>query len=407
LHQYGRERLLESGQSAAVHSEHASYYVSLIERAEPELDRSQQADWIERLAVEQGEIRAALEWLVARGEMQDALRLAGVMTRYWEIRGQLREGRARLAELLMAPLGSAPTVARARALDGAGVLAMYQRDFASARIQLRESLALYRQHQHSQGVAWVLIHLAWLCHDCGRFKAARRFLNTALAVCNQIDDERGVARCLIIFGMMAAGELDLSAARSYLEQSLALNREVGDRWGTAWALDNLGRMHLAEAEFRQADVCLAQELLEEGVTIWRELGERRHLAYSIADLATCTARGGGDVALAWAQLAEAWTTFTDLQDTEGKVNALWNCARLLTCEGKYLQSALVLGAISGHERATGNLIWCGAQLGQRHLESLRRSVDPELVARAFADGESISLNDAIAQAHPLLRVLVS
>jgi hypothetical protein len=103
--------------------------------------------------------------------------------------------------------------------------------------------------------------------------------------------------------MMAAAELDLSAARSYLEQSLALNREVGDRSGTAWALDSLDRMRLAEAELRQADVCLTQELLEEGVAIWRELGERRHLAYSLADLATCTARGG-DVALAWTQLAK-------------------------------------------------------------------------------------------------------
>src|SRR5262249_21920298 len=118
LHQYGRERLLETGQSEVVHSRHATYYVWLAEHAEPELERSRQADWIERMGVEQAEIRAALEWLVARGEVQDALRLAGVMGRFWEIRGHLQEGRARLAELLTLPAASAPTVARALALDG-------------------------------------------------------------------------------------------------------------------------------------------------------------------------------------------------------------------------------------------------------------------------------------------------
>lgn len=63
-------------------------------------------------------------------------------------------------------------------------------------------------------------------------------------------------------------------------------REVGDRWGAAWALDNLGRALLAEAELGRADARAAEELLEDAVATWRELGERRHLAYSMSDLAT-------------------------------------------------------------------------------------------------------------------------
>jgi tetratricopeptide (TPR) repeat protein len=384
-----------------VHSRHASYYARLAEQAEPELDRSRQADWIERLAVEQAEIRAALEWLVARGEVQDALRLAGVMSRFWEIRGHLLEGRARLGELLTLPAASAHTVARARALDGAAVLAMYQFDFAAARPLFRESLALYRQHRHLRGVAWVLIHLGWMCHDCGRFRAARRFLNEALAVCDQVDDRRGVARCLTILGTMAEAELDLDTARSELERSVALNRGVGDRWGTAWALDNLGRTLLAQAEFQQADVCPAQELLEEAVAIWRELGERRHLAYSTSELGACAAqRGRGD--LARTQFAEALTMFTDLQDTGGQVNVLWNCVRLLTSEGQYLQSAGLLGAIFGYERALGKKIFCCAVLGQHHLESLHRRANTDLVAMAFAQGGTLSFDDAVAHARQWL-----
>lgn len=401
LRQYGRERLLESGESDAVRSRHASYYVALAERAEPELDRSRQAEWIERLALEQGEIRAALEWLVARGEIQEALRLAGVMSRFWEIRGHLREGRARLEQLLTLTATSAPTVVRAEALDAAGVLALYQVDFAAARALFKESLAFYRRHKHLPRAAWVIIHLGWMCHDSGRYRAARRFLDEALTVCHQVDDRRGIARCFTILGMIAESELDLAAARSYHERSLALNREVGDRWGAAWALDNLGRTLLAEAELGRADARAAEELLEDAVATWRELGERRHLAYSMSDLATCSA-WRGDAKRARRQLGEALTTFTELQDSGGKVNALWNWGRLLTSEGDYLQAARLLGAIYGYERTLGKKIWCCAALGQHHLEFLRSNADPDLVAKAFADGQRMTLDAAVQHAHEQL-----
>jgi tetratricopeptide (TPR) repeat protein len=397
LREYGRERLLDSGQSEALHRRHAAYYLALVERAEPELDGSRQADWIRRLGLEQGEIRAALEWLEARGEVQEALRLAGAMSRFWEIRGHLREGRARLARLLTLPGSSAATVARARALDGAAVLAMYQFDVPAARALFRESLALYRQHQHPPGVAWVLIHLGWLCHDFARYKAARRFLREALATCRGADDRRGVARSLTILGMVELAELELSPARSRLEQSLALTREIGDRWGTAWTLDILGRVGLAEAELGVADAHSAQAFLEESAAIWRELGERRHLAYSTSDLAACSAEDG-HLALARAQLSEALATFTDLQDMGGKVSALWRCACLFTTEERYLQSALMLGAVDAAERGAGKDSWCCALLAEHHLESLRCQVDAELVSTAFSEGGSLPIDDAVALA---------
>ena len=82
LRQYGRDRLLASGQSEAVHGRHAMYYLTLAERAEPELDLPRQAVWIERLALEHSELRSALEWLMAQGEVDPAVRLAGVLSRF-------------------------------------------------------------------------------------------------------------------------------------------------------------------------------------------------------------------------------------------------------------------------------------------------------------------------------------
>jgi hypothetical protein len=121
--------------------------------------------------------------------------------------------------------------------------------------------------------------------------------------------------------------------------------------------------------------------IAEAVAIWRELGERRHLAYSISELAACAA-WRGRAALGRTQLADT-LTFIDLQDRGGKVVVLWNCARLLTPDGKFLNSAVLPGAIYGYERALGKWIWCCAVLGQHHLESLRRRADADLVATAL------------------------
>ena len=405
LRQYGRERLLASGESDAVRVRHATYYLTSAECAEPQLGQRRQAAWIERLGYEQSEIRAALDWLVTRGEVQQALRLAGVMSRFWEVRGQLNEGRARLAALLGMPGASAPTVARAKVLDGAAVLALYQFDVAAARALFKESLTLYREHQEMRGIAWVLIHLGWLCHDIGRWRAGRRFLLEALAWCRQQDDRRSVARCLTILGMIAFAEVDFNTARSHYEESLALNREIGDRWGTAWAFHNVGRLRLAQAELGQADAHSAQGPLEESVAIWREIGERRHFAFATADLAVSLA-WQGQHALARAQLDEALTTFVELQDRGGKVNVLFNCSRLFVAESAHPQSARLLAAIGDAvSPAKGKYYWpCFALLTERRLEASRRAVGSEVVAAAFAEGEAMSLDAAIAYAHQQLRI---
>src|SRR5262249_37457569 len=145
-----------------------------------------------------------------------------------------------LAEVLALPGASAATIARAKVLDGAGVLALYQFDMHVARPLFKESLALHRQHHVWPGGAWVLIHLGWLCHDTGRLKAAFRFLREALQLCEQLGDRRGVARSLTLLGNTTHWTADVIAACSLHEQSVALTREIGDRWGTAWALGNLG-----------------------------------------------------------------------------------------------------------------------------------------------------------------------
>jgi tetratricopeptide (TPR) repeat protein len=209
LRQYAREQLVTTGQADAVHGQHAAFYLELARRLERDLAGPRQTAWIHHVARDESNLRAALDWLEERGDVQQALEIASVLWRSWEVHGYLSAGRSRLAALLALPGAAEPTLARARVLDGAGVLALYQYDLRAARSYFKESLSLYLAHHERRGAAWVLVHLGWLCHDSGRYKAARYFLRRGLALAQAATDDAATARCLSLH----PGEFDRGLRR--------------------------------------------------------------------------------------------------------------------------------------------------------------------------------------------------
>ena len=92
--QYAEEQLIVSGTADQAHARHAAWCVSLAEMAEPQLIGQTQADWLTRLAVEQGNFRAAITWALATEPMTTlALRLCAALWRFWWLHGHVSEGR--------------------------------------------------------------------------------------------------------------------------------------------------------------------------------------------------------------------------------------------------------------------------------------------------------------------------
>src|SRR5262249_34676714 len=78
------------------------------------------------------------------------LRRAGAVARFWDTRGHWAEGRSRLEVVLAG--APARTVLRARALEGAGLLAARQGDFAGAVKLYQESLSICREVDDRPGI---------------------------------------------------------------------------------------------------------------------------------------------------------------------------------------------------------------------------------------------------------------
>ena len=280
IREFALERLARGGEEADVRArEHAATYLELAQTGEPHLRGPAQLVWLARLEREHDNLRAALEWLEQRGQVEAALRLGGALWRFWMMRGYLSEGHARLAGLLARAEGVAggagrvDPAAHAEALLGAGVLAIFQGDLDVARSLQERALPLWREAGDELGVAYARFMLGNIAYSRGDLAAARPLLEEGLAAQRAAGDRRGVAWVAGALGrtLGAAGEYD--AARPLIEERLAICRELGDRLGVSLAL-----WFLAELAFDRGDAEGAAALRREALELCRELDDRTYVA---------------------------------------------------------------------------------------------------------------------------------
>ena len=131
VRQYAREKLGQSGEAEVVRRKHAAFFLALAEEAEPRLRGPQDREWLERLEEEHDNMRAALLWVLERGEFELGLMLAGALGMFWYAHGHLGEGRRWLEETLVKDT-RASLEARIRALEALFWLAVEQWDFDRA-----------------------------------------------------------------------------------------------------------------------------------------------------------------------------------------------------------------------------------------------------------------------------------
>ena len=208
IHEYAREKLEESGESDTLGREHALYFMSLAEKAVPELTGKKQAEWLKKVEEEHDNLRAALRWAKDAGEagsVEDAdigLRVVGALWRFWQTRGYFSEGRKQ-AEGLLAAAEAAQNMgqpdkrdsttraranprAKAGALNALGNMAWRQGDNSAARAALEEALGIGREVGDKQSMAASLTHLGVLGWSQGDYPAARSMLEESSGPCQGV-----------------------------------------------------------------------------------------------------------------------------------------------------------------------------------------------------------------------------
>ena len=347
LRQYGAERLAASGDGPAVRDRHLAWAMESAARADRRLGGPEQAGALEELELAHDDVRAALTW-AAQVSPEAALRLASDLGRFWEVRGHLTAGRGALESALAAAAPAAPSPARARALDWAGILAQQQGDYAEAAARFRASLAVHRELGHERGVAAGLHGLGNLAALRGDLAEAAALYEESLAMGRRSGDAEVQAAALTNLGSVAENRGDLGAARALFEDGLALRRRLGDEHAIALLTGNLGYV-----AFQEGDRPRARRLLDESLAIRRRLGDRAGTANALANLGSL-ALAGGDLHLAAAHLAASLELAEAVGDLRGATLARLRLARVARARGD-LASAVELDRRAvppvGHLRA--------------------------------------------------------
>jgi len=142
--------LIKSGGHHQIEKQHFDFFFSLAEKAETGFMSADHQSWLERLDVEQDNLRTALDYGLSAKRYERTLQFAGTLFWFWQTLGYISEGRSHLKKILTASLPVLPPdqpgaiAAFAKALWAAGGLAWIQGDYTEASSQLKESLALWR-----------------------------------------------------------------------------------------------------------------------------------------------------------------------------------------------------------------------------------------------------------------------
>ena len=104
IHEYARERLHESGETAQISERHARHFLLLAEQAAPVLRHggSDQKDCLARLETEHDNLRVALTTYATSGRADQQLRLAAALGEFWIFSGLWREGGQAIEQALAA-----------------------------------------------------------------------------------------------------------------------------------------------------------------------------------------------------------------------------------------------------------------------------------------------------------------
>jgi len=324
LRAYGQERLAEAGEAEAVTGRHAVWFQDLAEQAAQHRGKLR---WLRLLDADYDNLRAALDWAVARGDHQTALRIGGALGWYWWMFHH-EEGKQRLAGVLALAAGQPPSPQLARALQAAAMVEVLLTPTGAAVAAVRRSLELFERFGDRQAAATSRLLLGLAELQVGGGGAARladqaeasfaeagdawgeataglvRFVADAhhmgpdraealgrltLERFGALDDHWGIAHTLFSLGELGRAQGDVVGAVRRFEEALVVARDVGPTWIVCATLVNLGSLAAL-----QGDDARATALHAEAIALSRRTGQRRGLAYAYNQMGSI-ARARGDL----------------------------------------------------------------------------------------------------------------
>jgi predicted ATPase/class 3 adenylate cyclase len=402
VRQYARDKLLESGESEEARNVHFDFFYNLVKTAEPELDGLNARVWVERLAAEYDNIRAALDWGLEKN-VGGVLRMVPLLERFWNRQGHEEEGRQLIrealarAEKLPAPQADAALERKklmGRAWNSLAMLAYSQGDNQRAAESAARAAGLAREVGDKRALALVLAFQASSLMFIGGGDAVVPLLEEAMAAGRQSGDKLAAGLPMGMYAQAAAmvgGATEQS--RELGEQGLALMQESGDRWAATMALLSMAMV----AKFR-GDFPEARARFSAAEPLFRDLGDRHRINMVKSELAHID-RYEGSNAKAEAAYRETIREWKRLGHRAAIAHQLESFGYLALAHQDAARAGRLFAAAEALREATGIAM---TPLERKEYDgavaAVRAAVTESAFTSAWAQGRAMSMDQAIAYA---------
>jgi non-specific serine/threonine protein kinase len=282
VREYALEQLRAEGEEVTARDAHAQYVQAFADRTPPRIWFTQH----DRALIEHGDVRAAVRWLLDRGDIDAAGRLIWWLGMFWWTRGLVEDAPVRGAEVLAAA-GDHARLARARAATAAYIGHFLRGELTQAHALLNLAEADFRAEGTSLEIGLTLVWRSFFSPRFGSMAESLEWLHTAEVLLDQAGDRWGVALTLSCIGEVLALGGDPLNGEAYAQRALAIARELGDRRSIGHFLQELGFIALLRSDLESA-----RNLFSEALPVLLETGHHELLAYSLSAVAMLAMRQG-------------------------------------------------------------------------------------------------------------------
>ncbi len=400
IREYALGKLDEAGETKQLRDRHLDLFLARAEEAAPKLDEAYQQLWLNWLEGEHDNLRTALAWSLESGRIEQGLRIASALVRFWEIRGFVQEGLGWFERLLDHTDEEISPIVHVNALVFASFLAMALGDGPATLAYGREAVKVAEgiSEKDNQALTFALAGLASGARTVGDHQTAFTVGEQAL----KQSRDSPVSSFFLGMALLSQGQNAIQlgfydTARELLAESLVLARQDGDAFRIAHTLNALGDLRRLEQKYVEAS-----SAYEEGETLLRELEAQHDLASIISNLGY-TYLHKGDIDRARSLFAESMSIHQAQQNKPGMAECLIGSAATAVMGGLPAVGVRLLAAAAAITGQPSASQWRATRMEyERYLNLARLKLPPPDFQGAQTIGSAMSLELAVTYAQKLL-----
>jgi predicted ATPase/DNA-binding SARP family transcriptional activator len=281
IREFASELLEASGEAEALRRRHCEYVLARVEEGSAAWHAGvdPQESLFPILDEEHANLRVALQWAAAAGEVELEVRLVVAARWWWAVQGHLSEGRS-FFDGAIGRTAKAAKELRALTLVTGAVFPLRQGETGLSAELLQESLDLYRELGDEEGIARATAELGAVAISELDLDRAAALYEECLPLLRRQGNASRLGSSLGNLGTIAHMRADYETAVDYYREAITAHRSAGDGDGEAVNLHNLGR---SELKLGHPDEGL--EALRQSLVIARRLGYREVIAYCLGGFA--------------------------------------------------------------------------------------------------------------------------